>query len=240
MMIERYLDRSMTPAEEIRFLDALSHDEGLQAMLRAEELIRGSMRSERIAIATDHSHARAKAMGMLAAIAPGVSAPPLAEAFSTGGGSLSAAGSSLLTPLLGALAVVAAVVGGFFLFNNDGQEKGNVATPPAVTVPKVEREPGHVVQPVPLTPGIRQEESRAGAYEAGRGSERPRASGSSATSRKQKGVTENPAQSDAMAEPKETPMRQPELKEAPSKSPMEFKSDRVRAKVRIDVEKKQQ
>lgn len=112
-LIERYIGRRMSPAEEREFLGLLDRDETLRRMMETERTVGATLLRDRDAIPTSDLDTREQLLSMLAAL------PPVGEAALTA----ASKGSGLFagTIVKGTLAALVAgtIIGAGYLFTRD-------------------------------------------------------------------------------------------------------------------------
>ena len=87
-MIDRYLTGRMSQEEHARFAAEMAKDRSLQAMVEAEELIKGTIHRDLAAISLDHTATQAHVMASLASFtsSAGVGTGGAAAINTAGGG----------------------------------------------------------------------------------------------------------------------------------------------------------
>jgi len=134
-LVERYLDGRMSPGEAAAFHHRVASDERLRRMLRAEQIIRGTVERDRRAIPHDHARTRTRALALVAATPAVPQAGPAAT------------GWAWLHGMKGIVAAVAGTVivaGSLVTLSGTGGEPAPVpgsSAPPAVAMPHPAAQP---------------------------------------------------------------------------------------------------
>jgi hypothetical protein len=111
MMVERYMDGSMSQPERHNFLDLLDNDEGMRQTLYAETLINKAVKSDRSAMPMPAAASRERFLTMLAAVAPETAAPSSGTGRGSGSAGKGIAGGGATKVIVSTLAGLAVTVG---------------------------------------------------------------------------------------------------------------------------------
>lgn len=140
MMIDRYLDGSMTPLERLEFLRSMDSNPELRQSLAAEQLIRDAVRRDHTEHARPPVGSRDRFLTMLAGVSaelnngPTPEAPPTAQHMGAQGGSATSSVLKSLPWVGGGLAMILSAV--LILPTVFGPSEAPMNTPPA-TAPAV-------------------------------------------------------------------------------------------------------
>jgi hypothetical protein len=141
MMVERYMDGSMSQPERHNFLDLLDRDEGMRQTLYAETLINKAVKSDRSAMSMPTTASRERFLTMLATVAPESPAPSSGPGQSSGTAGKGIAGGGATKVIVSTLAGLAVTVGAIVFMPK-------LIESPAPKTPAVVA-PTNVAQPAP-------------------------------------------------------------------------------------------